>query len=88
MTDANIAHFRINPDAESDPDSTFTKDGADRLAAMISEYWAKRGHDVQLRVFPCGFHPAIRAARYDIRSDMIGGFPRAMVRPVIEQEAA
>lgn len=85
MTDANIAHFRINPDAESDPDSTFTKDGADRLAAMISEYWAKRGKSVQLRVSQSGFHPAIRSARYDIRSDMVNGMPR---QRAAQQEAA
>jgi hypothetical protein len=24
-----------------------------------------------------GFHPAIRAARYDVRSDMVNGMPRA-----------
>jgi hypothetical protein len=23
-----------------------------------------------------GFHPAIRAARYDVRSDMVNGMPR------------
>jgi hypothetical protein len=25
-----------------------------------------------------GFHPAIRAARYDVRSDMINGMPRSV----------
>ena len=27
-----------------------------------------------------GFHPAIRAARFDVRSDMLNGMPRAVAK--------
>jgi hypothetical protein len=27
-----------------------------------------------------GFHPAIRAARYDVRSDMVNGMPRGSLK--------
>ena len=32
------------------------------------------------RVGNVGFHPAIRAARFDVRSDMVNGMPRAVAR--------
>ncbi|HVK81692.1 MAG TPA: hypothetical protein VM915_13885, partial [Verrucomicrobiae bacterium] len=39
--------------------------------------WAERGQNVMIALHNVGFHPAIRAARYDVRSDMVNGFPRA-----------
>jgi hypothetical protein len=50
--------------------------GAQRLKAKIEAYWAERGYSVQLRIEPKGFTPQMRAARYDVRSDMQNGFPR------------
>jgi len=55
------------------------------LKQKIEAYWRERGRDVMLSLHNVGFHPAIRAARYDVRSDMVNGFPRvsglAPVRP-------
>jgi len=32
---------------------------------------------VMIALHNVGFHPAIRAARFDVRSDMVNGMPRA-----------
>lgn len=50
--------------------------GAHALKAKIEAYWRARGQNVQLMLHNVGFHPAIRAARFDVRSDMINGMPR------------
>ncbi len=52
-------------------------DGARALKEMIEAYWAARGQQVMVALHNVGFHPAIRAARFDVRSDMINGRPRA-----------
>lgn len=53
-----------------------TRDGATILKQKIEAYWRERGHNVQVLLHNVGFHPAIRAARYDVRSDMVNGLPR------------
>ena len=50
------------------------------LKAKIEAYWRERGQDVMLSLHNVGFHPAIRAARYDVRSDMINGMPRSALK--------
>ena len=50
--------------------------GAGALKAMIEAYWAARGQHVSVALHNVGFHPAIRAARFDVRSDMVNGRPR------------
>ncbi len=54
-----------------------SRDGAQSLKAKIEAYWAERGQKVQIMLHNVGFHPAIRAARFDVRSDMVNGMPRA-----------
>ncbi len=54
-----------------------SRDGAQSLKAKIEAYWAERGHKVQIMLHNVGFHPAIRAARFDVRSDMVNGMPRS-----------
>ena len=49
--------------------------GARALKAKIEDYWAERGHHVQIMLHSVGFHPAIRAARFDLRSNLKNGFP-------------
>ena len=56
-----------------------SRDGAHALKAKIEAYWRDRGHNVLVALHNVGFHPAIRAARYDVRSDMINGMPRSIV---------
>jgi hypothetical protein len=58
-----------------------SRNGANELKAKIEAYWRARGHNVQVVLHNVGFHPAIRAARFDVRSDMINGMPRASGAP-------
>lgn len=53
-----------------------SRSGANELKAKIETYWAARGQNVQVMLHNVGFHPAIRAARFDVRSDMVNGMPR------------
>ncbi|MET0183702.1 MAG: hypothetical protein ABW199_12540 [Caulobacterales bacterium] len=53
-----------------------SRDGALALKAKIESYWRDRGQEVFISMQNVGFHPAIRAARYDVRSDMVNGLPR------------
>lgn len=53
-----------------------SRDGAVALKAKIEAYWRDRGQNVMISLQNVGFHPAIRAARYDVRSDMVNGMPR------------
>lgn len=55
-----------------------SRDGAMALKAKIEAYWRDRGQDVMIALHNVGFHPAIRAARYDVRSDMVNGMPRTV----------
>lgn len=56
-----------------------TKEGATRLKERIEQFWLERGHAVQVDVIEAKFHPSIRATRFDVRSNMIGGFPRKVL---------
>ena len=53
-----------------------SRDGAMALKEKIEAYWRERGQNVMIALHNVGFHPAIRAARYDVRSDMVNGMPR------------
>lgn len=53
-----------------------SRSGANELKDKIEAYWAARGQKVQVMLHNVGFHPAIRAARFDVRSDMVNGMPR------------
>lgn len=52
------------------------ENGAARVALMLGEYWEARGHSVAVRFLEGGFDVAVRAARVDVRSDMVNGLPR------------
>lgn len=62
--------------SRGEPADYCSKDGALALKAKIEAYWRERGQDVMIALHNVGFHPAIRAARYDVRSDMVNGMPR------------
>ncbi len=60
------------------PPADYTsREGALALKARIEAFWHERGHDVTVALHNVGFHPAIRAARFDVRSDMVNGLPRS-----------
>lgn len=54
--------------------------GALALKAAIEAYWRARGHEVMVGLAATGFDPAVRAARFDVRSDLVNGLPRAVRR--------
>ena len=77
---AYALQFAEETDAESfrggEPADYCSEEGASSLKTMIEAYWAARGQQVTVALHNVGFHPAIRAARFDVRSDMINGKPR------------
>lgn len=54
----------------------FSRDGAHALKLRIEEYWRERGYEVTVVLRDAGFHPAMRSARFDVRSDLVNGLPR------------
>lgn len=59
-----------------EPSDYTSREGAMALKAKIEAYWRERGKNVMIALHNVGFHPAIRAARFDVRSDMVNGLPR------------
>ena len=57
-----------------------SREGAMALKEAIEAYWRARGQNVMIALHNVGFHPAIRAARYDVRSDMLNGMPREALK--------
>lgn len=67
----------LSDSADSAGESDFcSRAGAQALKAKIEAYWLARGQTVMIALHNVGFHPAIRAARFDVRSDMVNGMPR------------
>lgn len=64
---------------DSAPDYT-SQEGALELQARIEAYWRARGHDVHIVLAPARFTPQVRAARYDIRSNLVNGQPKDLAR--------
>ncbi len=50
--------------------------GARRLKNRIEAYWRERGASVTVQLVEVGFVQAMRTARFDVRSDMLNGWPR------------
>ena len=69
---------------QGDPPDFCSRDGAAALKSKIEDYWRLRGQDVMLSLHNVGFHPAIRAARYDVRSDMVNGMPRGALKAAVK----
>lgn len=57
------------------------RDGANELKTRIEAYWRSRGYEVQVNLVEAPFSPAIRSARYDIRSELVNGLPSAARKP-------
>jgi len=70
-----------------EPADFCSRAGAVALKEKIEAYWRDRGQNVMIALHNVGFHPAIRAARYDVRSDMVNGMPRTKAKkPVLVEE--
>lgn len=76
-SDPSDAWTRAEARGNGEPADYTSREGAMALKAKIEAYWRERGQDVMLSLHNVGFHPAIRAARFDVRSDMVNGLPRA-----------
>lgn len=76
-SDAGESDYFAAPNRGAGEYDFCSRTGAQELKAKIEAYWAERGQKVQIMLHNVGFHPAIRAARFDVRSDMINGMPRA-----------
>lgn len=68
----------ISANAATQPVEYTDRSGAEILKTRIEAYWRERGHDVQVILVQAAFTPALRAARYDVRSEMTNGLPRAL----------
>lgn len=77
-----------NPIATNQEQDFCNREGALQLKAKIEAYWAERGKSVMVTLQNVGFHPSIREARYDVRSDMVNGSPRTRAPAIEQQEAA
>jgi hypothetical protein len=75
-SDSGDAWSSIGGNNSAEPADYCSRDGAMALKTKIESYWRERGQDVMLSLHNVGFHPAIRAARFDVRSDMVNGLPR------------
>ncbi len=58
-----------------EPPDFCSRKGAIALMEKIDAYWRERGYEVKFDLQNVGFHPAIRESRYDLRTDMVDGFP-------------
>ncbi len=61
----------------SDGPDFLSESGALMLKRQLEAYWSERGYDVKVWVQEMGFHAAVRAVRYDVRSNLINGAPRS-----------
>lgn len=50
-------------------------EGARILKKRIEEFWREQGLEPEVRLIDRSFHPAMRSARVDVRSEMINGQP-------------
>lgn len=85
MVEAEIIPFHDRTWGEADYCS---KAGAESLIEKIETYWRDRGMHVMCSLRDAGFHPAIRSARFDVRSDMVNGLPRSLPPAAEQTEAA
>lgn len=70
------------PAGGREPPDFCSREGALALKEKIEAYWRERGQHVMVSLQNVGFHPAIRAARYDLRTDMVNGLPRGASRSI------
>ena len=53
-----------------------TKEGAERLAGVVCDYWVRRGKAIQVWTEKEGFIPAMREGYWVIRSDLLNARPK------------
>ncbi|MGQ0533056.1 MAG: hypothetical protein ACT4OF_10260 [Caulobacteraceae bacterium] len=59
-----------------DADNYTDRTGAEVLKARIVAYWRERGYEIQVTLAQAEFSPALRASRFDVRSELVNGLPR------------
>lgn len=72
-----------------EPDELSTPEGARELAGRLTSYWERKGATPpQIVLETSGFHEKMRAARVEIRSDMVDGWPPALRAQKLEARNA
>ena len=56
------------------------REGAIRLRDYLKAYCRERGYEIDAEVIPMGFTPAMRSARWDVRTNLVNGRPPASAR--------
>jgi len=59
-----------------EPAECCDKEGAARIARIIVDKWARLGYAVNVKLIQQEYIPTVRSTRWDIRSDMINGYPK------------
>ncbi len=77
------APSEVSREARTAKDFT-DRHGAGILKKMIETYWREHGYEVEVLLVPAAFTPALRAARYDLRSHMLNGMPRNPLKDPVD----
>lgn len=72
----SVAQLSEREHALANPTDYTDRAGASLLKQRIEAFWRERGHDIQVVLVDAAFTPALRAARVDVRSELINGLPR------------
>lgn len=72
----SVAQLSERERALANPADYTDRAGAHLLKQRIEAFWRERGHDIQVVLVDAAFTPALRAARVDVRSELINGLPR------------
>ena len=73
--------MRAPPGRKSGETNYCTEAGAHLLKKQIESYWRARGFDITIGVHEMGFHPSVRATRFELCSNMINGEPSVCLAP-------
>lgn len=65
-----------------------SREGTEAFKARIEHYWREQGYHVTVVLKDAGFHPAVRAVRFDVRSDLVNGLPRSPREPSAARNGA
>ena len=57
---------------------TYTKEGAERIATTVRDYWRERGYEVKVEVCDrnARFFASLRERCFTVRSNLVDGLPR------------
>lgn len=77
---ASFKNLSIDQHMEGEAMNYFDEHGAKELLKRIKAHWASKGYEVDGYIVDCGFHEKVRAARYEVRTNLINGMPPQLAR--------